>query len=292
MHELAQSSEDVKIPIEWEFRGKDRCSVVQIDTAQRFLSVVLPSLRGLGREFEEGGIYKGEYADYFFGRDGRPANYLHHSAFETIGKIKGDALSVSFRAHEYQYPESVEIDIDFQPLLPVETLGDTLGDVSYKLDHLQHDSPFAFLRSVYFGRAYHPLDTELTSPTAIVLRDSESKELSAEGWRLNQVDVRKDFKRIDSNKTFAAYEKDGELKYTLQWDVVDGLLQVKMTQLDTGTVKTLCAPLQVDTRSVRPTIFQRGPFSQDKHGFYKVPWMEILNVVGSRLTYEQPTQVR
>ena len=284
MHELMQPNDDYRIPGDWDFLGKRDCSVVQIDIAQRFLSV---SLEKEGVDPKDT-VYKGHYADYFFGSNGKPLNYLRHAAFDTFGNLRGDGLTTSFRIHEWHGPkEHANLELTFKQLLPHKTPYDSLADVRYESLY-NEGSPFSGLEIFGFGRAFHPLDTKLTAPSVSLGRNFNSQGFTTNEWIINPFDDHNGYEVVPSNQTFVALRKDGSLLYTFQWDIIDGVLVAKLTELSTGFIKTMEAPLRVDMRKVGDAIFQRAPYQKDEHGFYDVPWMNLANIVGARLIYEQP----
>ncbi len=286
MKELAPPQDNSEIPYDWEIPNKSACSVVQIDLPQKFISVSYPP--NLGVDTNDA-TYKGEYAEYFIGPSGKPANFLRHNTFDTFGQFLGDGLIVDFFVHEWHGPVgNANLDLTFKQLVPAPTMPITaLGHLRYESQYFgDNPSPLAALRSVSLGEAFHPLSTTLNAPSVLLGTQFRTQGLTTEEWKVSPLGNHNGYEMNSPTNDSVVFKK-GDVEYSFSWKVVDGLLIARQENLSIGLTKKLTAPLTVDMIKVGQAIFSRGPYPKDKDGFYEIPWLNVAKIANSSLTYEE-----
>jgi len=277
----------IEIPKHWDFpqRNVSGLEVIQIDTRQSFLAYRLPDdPTSVTRP-----NYKGEYGDIFFDQEGSRLDRRLHKSFDTDIELARE-IHVSCWVHERDkliQPRNSDVTLVFSGYRTDPPLS-LLGLADYKNTHLA---------SVGLGNRFLDIENKENysiGPWLTFEDYSQESFLSSANWELDFPGELPDSKFFvlhdDAGTQAGIFNHDGKQIFRLEWGIEGSFFSVSQSHVLTGIVKTLRAPLEINADRVSEAIFSKPRYSKDEKGRLIVPWTNIDQIVGARLSYSYPPQ--
>lgn len=304
MSEINQSSENLKIPENWNFPEKNEqgLKLIQIDPEERFLALTVPDGKGH------------KSVEYFFGAEGNVSGYLIVPSANSPNNIDVGLTSDI----KVIYNITRNTGSGLHPLTPMEIyvflisdkdhlmdpeFEEMLGDFYYRSGELcgvMVDSTFAeekshiesprfFLQALNYNASWTSPDFgfDVNSPRKY---DSSKKEFDTGNFVLRGVNRQKlDVVDKDKKQVF-------EIEFGRESDRGEHRRQslfISQKHTPTGIIKTLRAPLKIDLQKVAEILNSKLPHNKERvagKDRLVVPWRDIDRIVGARLSYSYPPQ--
>lgn len=298
MPEINQSSEGLKIPENWKFRERNvpGIEVDDIDLDQRFIAINLLDVQS--REYGDE-----KYADYFFDSEGketlfrkirvtgwvppgdeekRDRNLFQREIF--LSRAEG-ILFYDIRGNRRLIESNrglVNVHLDS----PGE---DPFNVVSYEGQRLEYIESYAFAEDP--GREDLEKRGYIKSRIFSIKKVNGQLEFDPELELEEESPTGLQFQPQNIPNSAIYLDENGKETFRIDWKINDeGSLIVSQTHVPTGIIKTLSAPLRIDTKKVADAVFARSPYPRDDKGRIVVPWRNIDRIVGASISYSYPPQ--
>lgn len=256
-----------QISSDWDYpeKGQD-LPINQIDPIERFLSL------------EKG---KSGSSEYRFDVEGQI------QASKEV-KIADNNSSVSIYT-----PAEIDSGID------LEANGDSLyimfthlfGEDRLGLAHIKYSG--GKLNWVYLSNVFRAKEDESIGTHLVALE----KKVDASGtnpgdWDLilKKGDIKKIVQAGNSNKAGTVGDSE-DLSAKVSWEIREGEMIITQEQDETGALKIITTPLELDMDQLKKVLFSKAPYQKEKVPLAKgverlmIPWMRIGELIGSRVSY-------
>lgn len=297
MSEINQSSEGLKIPEHWNFpeKSSDPTDIIvdQVDEDQNYLRFHFATDDPMKRETE-----------YFFSRYGEPVDKRELSSFLPYILHWGEVdIQYSFEGDLYN---RFRFFVNFSHR-EADLLADRVKELEkdYSKETMTEPGGFSFtrkgeLKMVLIGMPFMEQDGNFI-PVALIVLDliSGGNRLNAKDYRPTSEEIDPKYRIIDNSEPNKIILKNiqGEDAFITEWDIKMEedkrgrkvpFLVVNRRHSTTGIVQTLSSPIQVDSGLITEAAFAKPPYPKDEKGRLIVPWTNIGQLVGARISYSYP----
>lgn len=296
MAETGSASENPRIPESWSFtKALEPFKTEQIDVESGFLSISKPFSPD----------HDLDWMDYFVDREGSVLSSRDIVGQNVNACVRSSDvdfvvnnnwgkglrwLSLTFKQREYLYSDEYDLLSEMVYSKTGKLMSITLGS-RFAVERDGGAKNLVFAPAVRIGDILYDMDDML----GVQPPQPENGGI----WRPIAPKERKGFKlRGVGKKELSFVDESGELAYGVNWKAEDGKLAVNQEHVESGVVKTLVAPLQIDMEEVNAVLFSKPPYPKEKiarvEGLEKVrvPWMEIQQIIGVSNEYSAPSKAK